>query len=323
MKIVFKRLLSVLGYLPYQCVLFAARTSVKFAEEPAQIWARNSFALKTLEPGFSDLDLTLVFANEVSFSKISSFLKKADLFRSFCPILGEINTYRKIPGQDFFKHHNFFELIRDPVLLENAKIERNAQTIEAAVFLLRQLEKDIAQIKLFPERRIKKWASHFLTIDQHLPHLKLSQEQLQPSTLQTSIQKAILKILGTTNEIVYSEVNEKLELYLELVRCGVEIGKTRGLMVNNSWWFLFSLTKTAAMQIPPIQLSPIQLQFFLKQITWEVCGCISQITLENRAQTIEHFENLINLLNRQSAVQISPEFEGIRAFISDSKRSLS
>lgn len=323
MKIILKNLLSKAGREPYRFVINALSFLVKKTRIKVVLWPRNSYVLGSLEPGYSDIDLTLCFNEKVSFKTMSHFYQAADGLRKICPIIGELNMYRGLPGNVFLQHHNFFELSRDPQLLHAVEFHRAPSCEEAAVFLLRQLEKDIVQLQSFPEKRIKKWKSHFDQIDLKIPHLELNKKfLLTPEKILFSIQYAIIHCLGITNPIVQSDVYDKLDFYLELIRCRANFYKARSLLSQNAWWICFSPMQRIISEIPPLPMDLTQTKMFVSQVRWEICGCLTQVHELTRENFKTHIDNIRKTVQKYQLQIHSEELQSLDDLFNEANRYL-
>ncbi len=323
MKIILKNFLAKAGTRPYRLVIRTLDFLVKKTGVPVVLWPRNSYVLGSLEPGYSDVDLTLCFNERVSFKTMSYFIQGANWFRKICPLLGEINMYRGLPRKEFLKQHNYFELMRDPLLLASVDFVRTPSPEEAAVFLLRQLEKDINQISQFPEKRIKKWQSHFSQIDSKIPELEIKKRfPLRSDTLLTSIQFAIMHALEVANPVIQADVHEKLNFYLELIRCKVNLYQARTLWTQSAWWVCFSPMQKFIHEIPPLPMSDIQIKVFAAQIRWEICGCLTQVNGSNKEFFKNHFRNMQETVQKYKAFLHSVELETLDDLFSEANRYL-
>jgi hypothetical protein len=308
MKIVLKKILSYCGSFPYSLTLFIVRSCAGIFGIRGSIWPRNSYVLGYLEPGFSDLDLSFVLKPDATPRVLSQCHGFVAAIRRVWPLVGEINAYIGTPSEAFFKSHNYFELRRDPYLARLSTHLRFPDPVEGAVFLFRQLEKDCNQVHQMPQRRMKKWRSHLVLIHEAMKQLELSKYvTLREASLSDDVTRAILHCMEISNPLVWNQVYEMLTAHFELMRSGVDPYKMRPLFATDSWWLAFTATRLEDLAIPPRHLSELQLKFFVRQIRWEICGCISQVHLKNAFFMRTHFEKLRSTVRKQRSIQYAEE----------------
>ncbi|MEQ1878707.1 MAG: hypothetical protein ABL958_18845, partial [Bdellovibrionia bacterium] len=144
----------------YSVPLWTLKTAMKAAGGP-EVWARHSYALGTLEPPLSDLDLTFYYSAEPTREVIGRIFTAFEKLKRVYPLFGELNTYVENDLGYYWRFANPLELERDPHLLARAKLPvRDPSETDKFVFLLRMLESDYANINRFGNKRRTKWQRH-------------------------------------------------------------------------------------------------------------------------------------------------------------------
>lgn len=313
MEKLFRMFFSLFGLVPYEVTIKLAKLIVFIYDSKFEIWPRNSYIFDAIEPGFSDLDLTLYVPKDGDVTQAQKFLALADILRKVWPLLGEINLYYENELQASLANINSFELNRDKNLVSRINYIEKFSSIEASVFLFRQLEKDIKNLSVFPKYRLKKWNYHFRQIQVSLPE---SQQpcfpEMQSERVVESIISTIVFLCGPSNPIFVNDLNEKLHMYFEFFKKDVDLFKLRPLLVKDPWLFVFSVHRTAYLEISPFTLSEVQQRILSLQIKWELWGLKTQVVDRNSAkESASHRQNLFNKLERQNFYQWSEELEGL------------
>ena len=294
-----KTLTACFGTLPYKVTLFFVQTFAKVIDPHCRIWARNSFALGYLEPGYSDLDITLYSgtANPRTFALI----KTLATLRKMWPLLGEVNYYNDGKIQQLLLVANFFEMNRDPMLQKKMNSQRQPTTVEAAVFLLRQLERDVRQLSKFPDKRVKKWKFHTEQIIETFPSLGLSKSFFDQTKVKDSVLTLILELCEVRNPVFFRESRQALEFYLELVETDFKFYKLSPSGFSSNWFFCFALPHLTVDQVWPQKLNSVQIAFLEGQKKWEQCGMLSQ-TIDDSSKNsfIKHLENMDQVIRKLS-----------------------
>jgi len=267
-----------LGYLPYNIALslLSALSALPIWKSRFQIWPRNSFALGTLVPLVSDLDLTVWFEETPLRSNILQLRRNLNAFKLLFPMLGEVNLYVKEEVISFINCANFYELNRDPSLYARFSNQGSRDHFgDASVLLFRCLESDISNLYHHPQLRQNKWHDHFIRTKQ-TTHVDLSDDP-------------ILQIIKISIPEASLEECYDLKFYF------LETMKGRPLneipMTRSRWIYLPHKSCFDLSDIPQMTLN--ESRFFLNQIRWEVFGLMSQYRLSNNLNEIlSHLERL-------------------------------
>lgn len=306
---VVRNLFSKLGQGPYWLAVKFLIFSSKLFGLGDGVWARNSYKLKALEPGFSDIDITICLTNSKNTTRLGLFLSFYAGIKKLFPFFGEVNVYRPSMMGFLLENHNGFELMRDPVLCEKFNLDRTKDPVEAAVFLFRQLEADIYNLQNYPEKRIKKWESHINMINKALPELKLKEHI--PFNKNKLIETATFSIIFLNNiwdPFEVEELKEKLYFYFELVSKGVDFERLQYLMNKDSWFISWKSFRNLDEEKATNILSDKQLAFLIRQIRWEVSGVLTQIKSKKEALTATgHFNKTIGAVKKITRLRDSEE----------------
>ena len=277
LKSPFKRNLAALfGQTPYLLIYKFIKLVGASLLPTATISARNSFALGYLEPGWSDIDLSLRLPEKFSQNNFEIFLKTYHRVQKILPLLGELNVYSPQRLEFILKYHNPFELSRNPDLTVELKFNRTANKAHGAVFLLRQCEKDMKNLSTSPMSRTKKWQYHW---DQIQSSLDLDVRPQAPNSSELFVSTIVyftLYLSNVRNSVQANDLSDKIILLLELIKTDFDFSKSRLLFVNESWMIAWWPQIFAQWNCPYIQLNPDQIEVFQRQIEWELCGVLSQ-----------------------------------------------
>lgn len=155
------RILRLLPYsissLPYDFAFRFVQSS--FQDLDIELWSRNSHALKTLNPGASDLDIT-VYANNSSPEIINSFFKRFTQIKRYIPFLGEINWIDAGEIKNFVPFLNPYEADRDLELKTKFNYRTKKSQAYKICFFLRCLASDTYGIRTDYNSRKRKWNGH-------------------------------------------------------------------------------------------------------------------------------------------------------------------
>lgn len=307
MKIVLRIFLSKLGHWPYFFALEFIILVSKFFNLDAEIWARNSYKLKALEPGYSDLDITIKIEKIGNTRRLQSFFNFYTKMQQIFPLFGEINIYTHDTTAFLLKNHNSVELMRDPTLCVNFGFDKTADSIEAAVFLFRNLEADIHNVINNPSKRIKKWRSHINLIDKARPDLTIFMIDFKEDHLFETIIFYIIYLCGVLSPLEMNELKDKLYLYFELLNKRVDFINVTYLINNDSWFAALRSYRDIGTNFSANNFSDKQMQFLVRQLKWEVCGVLTQIKSKKTAnQAAAHFSKIISAVHMIS-YQISTD----------------
>lgn len=307
MKNFARKIIAIFGRAPYTLMANAMGVLVKAIGVKADIWPRNSYALRTLEPGYSDLDFTLYLKNNNNTKGLKNFTHLYQKLNKIIPLLGEINIYTPSTIEFIAQKHNGLELARDPKLCQIADVKKNISAAEASVFLFRMMELDIHNLKERPERRVKKWKAHIEAVDQLMTEYKLTDfvPFKADKLIETGIY-SIIKLNDIWDPFEVNDLKDKLECYFELVNKKVEVNKIKFLIDSDAWFSVWFSRCQGSLEPAPRKLSEKQINFFKQIILWEVCGVLTQInSKESVFAAVAHFEKLAREVQRIAYLQAS------------------
>jgi hypothetical protein len=283
-----------LGTLPYGFALRAVKliSATAHLPYPPEIWPRNSYALGTLVPIVSDLDLTVWLSEGLTQSQFSALLMRLDLARKAMPWIGEINFYLVDDLPFIAPHFNCYELARDPAL--QRKLEQRGCTVggplppptdskaHACSFLLRMLEADLRQVTLQPASRTEKWRSHFETVGQPWP-------SPEPRALREAVLRASVTLLGLTTDpdLALASLKRYFDARVQMLPLGA-------LPIEPLWRACFPHRFCWEPGVPPVTEERLA-QIMLAQISWEIVGIYTQFRLPKLPR---HLTDLIQFLGR-------------------------
>lgn len=309
-KKILRDLLSLFGYWPYALSLVFLRFIIICTRSQIEIWPRNSYQMKTLEPGYSDLDLTLFVKDGASVASSHRFFYIYKILQKVLPFLGELNVYNKDLALFVSTHHNYFELSRDPIFFQKFHVQKKPDFYEGAVFLFRQLEKDVHNLVIHPKKRLKKWKSHLEMINQAFPDENLLVKiPIDEEKLVQTIIAFIVHLCGCWNPIFSNEMREKLDFYLALLEKKVVFEKLNYLPKKDSWFISFIGIKFS--DLPAVgTLNNDQVRFLVKQIEWEFCGVLSQILIQNNVEEcLQHLQKILLYIEKMNFIDNHKELE--------------
>lgn len=269
---------ALFGKWPYKAANNLVKKLARYHK--LTVWPRNSFVTGALEPGYSDLDLTVI--REEKNSSVGLFRDRYRNLKIFFPMLGEVNFYSGKNLQIIAENQNSFELKRDPMLVRHFQLTPIFTAIEAAVFLLRQLEKDLHNLRLHPEKRIKKWQSHFSAIKKELGGLPVAKAlSLDEKNLKKTIVGAIIHLtqvahIENLNTALIEKLNEKLNFLLHLLEVGINLSAENLFWTFDDWFVAWSPHRIVDSERLRVKFDPDQHDFFIAQMKWELCGALTQ-----------------------------------------------
>lgn len=317
-----RQIVALAGRWPYRVGYFSVVILTRVFKIPGQIWIRNSYVLGSFQPGFSDLDLTCFVSDGPrryrNQNLEESFFKIASRFQKFWPFLGEINFYCQETAKIVIKTHNSFEIRRDPELAKRFFYGKHSDMYEAAVFLLRQLEKDLVNLKNQPDKRVKKWLCHFQEIDKSLPELKFGEKfTIDRESIIDSVINAIVFLSRCWNPVMYQDVRQKLLVYIELRLANIDSFKIQKITEWDPWFFVWGAGFFSTLRLGHSRFSEDQLKFFVRQMRWELCGVLGQsFTQQQKNNSLQHLKKLYqsiqfieNVQNHAEIRELKQEFE--------------
>jgi len=286
-----RKALGLFGEAPYQMSFAFCKILAAIFIPKAELKARNSFALGYLQPGFSDLDLSLFLPVKFSKFGLRLFLQAHSFARRLLPLFGEMNVYSADSIALLSRLHNPFELKRNPAL---AHTGRQVQTAHAAAFVLRQLKSDYHNLKKNPEYRMKKWLYHWRQINQSLNLEFTHTPPGNSSELKDWILAFAVELSGIHNPVLHKDMTQQLEFFLELTILRFDFSKAKSLFAAEPWLIAWWPQVFAQWDVKYVKLSAAQLPVFQAQIEWELAGLVTQATL-NAGTLCDHVMQLQRL----------------------------
>lgn len=148
-----------------------------------EVWARHSYALGTLEPSLSDLDLTFYFKKKPSVRALERVYGVYEKLKRAYPLFGEVNTFVEEEVEKLWHFANPLETARDPILVSRTQSPtREPTAADKSVFLLRMLESNVANLMEFGNHRRGKWQKYADVAGFELPQI-ISLESLTESVV--------------------------------------------------------------------------------------------------------------------------------------------
>jgi hypothetical protein len=288
-----------------------------------RIWPRNSYVLGTLHPLLSDLDVTVWFDSEPTRAQLEQLARVLKWCRRAFPFLGETNLYVAGEARSQAGLANALELARDPELLGRLKAVGPVATVgktgaQAAAFVLRMLEGDIAHVLERPEARRAKWESHGSAVAQALggnpPPLW---NGFPERTLLRGIVELAVFALAPATDADHQGAVASLERYFQCMGRGVPLHTLR----IEPWWWACLPHRFCFGSEPPLPLKGEQAEIFLAQLAWEAWGLLGQRRLALlRGQDPQGH---LAALKRVLAVGVPPASGGAASLIAQALERLS
>lgn len=265
--------------IPYELALRVCQISLGTKGEKAEVWKRNSTILGSFVFGLSDLDLTILTSNELSFEKLGQklrSLKKPILF------LGEANYYCKKDLSWIGKYINLFELKRDPLLMRMMDSGKKENDIEALVFILRMLDSDFMTLKEMPHIRQKKWSQHFLSVSANvLSPITLQQviDYLRKGFKSEGLGEALNSWVGLMDKNTFEPFKDSHHSFFKV------------LFPHKHLWFHDGKDEKAFLN----GLNEFEKSFLLSQIDWEIWGIYTQRFWLKAENSLIHLGRLLKV----------------------------
>ena len=290
-----------INLLPYNLVCFpyllANFVVQRILKSPSvHIWPRNSFVLKNLISGFSDLDFSLYFLGRVEHYTVKQKILNLKKLSFYFPFIGETNVYSS-ETLDLVKITiNPYELKRDPQLNDIIG-EIPSFECDKIVYLLRMLDSDQKNLKHFILLRQKKWKYHLDSAG-----LSNIPADLTFQNILMSINHQVLKFTNfneSSSEIFvnYYQGNfNRIEMDYHLNQKMV-----LEFMCIFPWqWLGPSFSNDNLKRDCDILLAadPLYLDLFMAQLSWEIWGYIVQgIYLEQNISWESHMLRIKTIVN--------------------------
>jgi hypothetical protein len=265
--------------IPYQTGLLLLKLIFQFGLG-IHVWNRNSTRNGSFIFGISDLDITLVYDGRVSVEFIHSALKT---LKKIVPFLGEVNLYQANHLSVILSKMNSFELMRDPELISKYKQHKRPSLGERFVFIQRMLFSDAHSLNADPLYRQLKWQNH----------LKLINFEFKGELIDFYSMITVLKELSQNTprlcESIQNWSEKVFENNFDVYR--TNLGEGFGIFAPHCKLWFQSFEDVSYLK----SLTKIELEIFLAQIDWEICGIYSQKYHLPRSQFQYHLEMLLKV----------------------------
>ncbi|PIK14022.1 hypothetical protein [Halobacteriovorax sp. JY17] len=268
-----------LFYFPYFIAEKIACYS--FSQIGANVWVRNSYFLRTLVVGISDLDISIQLLEPPTTLQIKKIKAKYRLLKTFFPFLGEINIYLK-RDEAIFNVFNRLEMNRDPYLREIGSDQQIISEYQKLVFILRMFEADRENLYKYPHYRQKKWVSHFHAI---------GLESIDYVTADD--------IVNYLSESISKDKRYSLALnkFLESGRYHFSISRESIILFPHRWAVWVNVNGGLEEEYQKLALTTEERKIIQEMIKWEVMGLYTQIYLIEESQNIEFYLDLLKRMN--------------------------
>ncbi|WP_417335320.1 hypothetical protein [Halobacteriovorax marinus] len=289
MKIVNKLLLKKIFYfidnsylrvfllLPYILAKFLTISFLSVGD--ARVWIRNSYYLKTLIVGVSDLDISVQFNKKPSRQIIGKLKTRYKILRYLFPFLGEMNLYIQ-EDEDLLQIFNRYEMKRDPVLGEKVN-EAEEEEFQKITFLVRMLESDKENLKNCPEIRQKKWKSHLE---------ELGRERTRYIHLSD--------IVDFLSSMLKSKEYEKILLsFLKTGQFHFDENREYAILFPHRWAVWVNVNGGIEEGVDKLKLSEWERRVVQEMIKWEIMGLSTQMYLLNEDRNMNFYLDLLRRLN--------------------------
>lgn len=265
-----------------------------YLDLPVHIWPRNSYVLNTLKCALSDLDLTFYAYRPCN---IYSQLWRYKFLKFFLPFLGEINFYQEEKLKKFLPYANYFELKRDPKLLEKVGEQPTDRSdYEKLVFFLKLLESDRKNLVKIPKYRENKWNLHFNHLNWELPPVNMDEMKrflAQKLTEKEIKSKVFLKIFFDLDSKTKTGLNS---IYEECSRQGV----IKEYMLSYPFYWIGSAFYHDSFEHDLELLKNLtenESRLLLEQVRWELWGLFTQLEVTpDKPNLLMHLDNIRKLI---------------------------
>ncbi len=303
-----------IGAIPYHLSFYAAKFLLQNGQ--ARIWARNSYALKRLNPGISDIDFTFLFKASYSNHEIKKKISHFQKWRKYFPLWGEVNSYREDELKRLAPFFNPYERQRDLKLQESLQLKFENPNLENKfVYILRMLKADEHNLKKYPELRKKKWIYHFQQVG--IPY---STQLIEPiiteliRPLNLSLNEQIFKEFLRVDETLDQEVDQ---FYLPLS----PNERASFILIFPLRWLVVSLRNHQFDQDLALVrvFNKNEQKLLLEHLRWELMGIFSQyhqmaLTCD-LSKHMANIEKLLENLSHEEASLLKTAYQELDRFI--------
>lgn len=240
-----------------------------------QSWNRNSTKTGSFVLGVSDLDITVLYNEDLWMPGLFSHLRK---LKKLIIFLGEANLYKIDHLPVILPRMNHFELKRDPELEALANHARTFDGIEKFVFTQRMLFSDAYSLHENPDFRQAKWKFHFKMIGEEVP------EKIEVKTVIDVLKKLSKseRISIALDEWASRFHVENFDVYREKFNDGFKI------MAPHCYVWFHKHEDRPFLQ----SITDWEKQLLKRQIDWEVWGLYTQKYLPEQTTVKEHLKRL-------------------------------
>lgn len=254
----------------------------------ARVWIRNSYYLKTLVVGISDLDISVQFPVNPTVRQVSRIKKYHRNLKKIFPFLGEMNIYIK-SDENLIQAFNTLELNRDPYL-KNVHSRNNSGThYERITFILRMFESDRVNLSICPKYRQKKWLSHFKAIGE--------------DKLEVIEAKDIINFLSSAVSKESSKYKEGLESFLESGEFNFSSSRETILLFPHRWAVWVNVNGGIEEGIKKLGLNLDERKIIQEMIKWELMGLYTQRFLLEDNQNLDFYLKLLGRMNSLVSIE--------------------
>jgi len=267
--------------LPYDLALWVLKGFIGLGMH-CFVWNRNSTRSGAFIMGVSDLDITVIGRERVSFELLRDALAK--LKRLFI-FLGETNFYQESHVEFVLPRMNAFELKRDPVLREFSSVAVEEDDVAKFVFTQRMLFSDVLTLKEAPSLRQAKWKNHFDLIG--YSH--------QGQTIDLKFVMDSLKQLCHHNERISRAVDNWAKAVFEknFDVYHADLGEGFKLLAPHCHLWFHLNDETEFLKATDV----FEKRLFKAQLNWEFWGLYTQRFHLNREQILAHLKRLQKAYN--------------------------
>jgi len=269
-----------------------------FKDLDVEIWSRNGHVLRTLTPGASDLDLT-VMARKGDESTFTSFMHRYNRLKVFLPLLGEINWVFEDSLEFFGNYLNPMEGNRDPLLLDKIGTNLTCTEAQKVCFFLRCLASDTYGIRTNFISRKRKWDRHLqdLGFSEYKDNLKTPAEIFdicEKNLLVKNLPHYQSGFLGKLIQNYHQDINAWNRFYqASNVRDFIILAPNRWLGATVHFHNLEDDLKLIR------SFSEFEFDLFSAQIDWEIWGLYTQINqIEDREGLKNHLNNFLSVIDQ-------------------------
>jgi len=242
-----------------------------------RVYPRNSLVIGYLEPGISDIDLTILLPKSHSNHQYQMVRFIVSTLKIIFPIIGEIQWIKKSEIKLILSFLNSFEKEKSPFLeswfIENKKI---ASQIEKIIYFLKMLETNLHDLENYPELRRRKWEFHAKQLGLKVPnpfHLK--------------------GLIEVANEHFSEKLVENALRFLLMKRTQPDISDQEITPLQYALFF-----NRLCYLKPEFKLTQLEQALLKANLNWELASILTYLNFEKPHNLTSHIETL-----KQSAIR--------------------